>query len=434
MMRAGVVKKLALHWQISIALALGVVLGLGLDAESSLGGWVVEACRFIGDLFLRALKMLIVPLIAASIISGVASLGDTRSLGRLGAKTAVYYLSTSLIAVLVGLSVVSWLQPGIVAGKPAGGGLGLPSDAGAVRDRVGDRDLSDLLNVIRSMVPENVVADAASGAMLGVITFSLLFGAYSARLPEPELGTMLGFWRGVNQVMMLITGFVMRFAPIGVFGLVTPMVAEAGLGALGALGAYVACVLLALGFHAAVVLPAILRFIGRLSPARHLRAMAPALLMAFSTASSSATLPLTLARVRESAGVSNRVSSFTLPLGATINMDGTALYECVAALFIAQAYGLELGPATQLTVVLIALLSSVGVAGIPSASLVAITLILTTVGLPAEAAGLILAVDRPLDMCRTAVNVWSDTCCAVIVARSEGERDILEPSGPEVSP
>ena len=404
---------------------MAVVVGLLVDADSVAGVWIGGSSEFVGSLFLRALKMLIVPLIAASIISGVASLGDTRSLGRLGAKTAGYYIGTSLMAVLVGLAVVDWIKPGLVAGKPARDLLALPAGERPIAAMVGERDLSDLLNVFRSLIPENVVADAASGSMLGVITFSFLFGAFSARLPEPLAGTMNRFWQGVNGVMMLMTTWVMRFAPLGVFGLVLPVVIHAGVGAFRVLVLYVLCVLLALAVHAGIVLPLLMRVVARASPLKHCRAMMPALLMAFSTASSSATLPLTLDRVRRGAGVSERVSSFTLPLGATINMDGTALYECVAAIFIAQAYGLEVGVVTQLTVVLIALVSSIGVAGIPSASLVAITLILTSVGLPVEAAGLILAVDRPLDMCRTAVNIWSDSCCAVVIARSEGETNVL---------
>jgi len=225
--------------------------------------------------------------------------------------------------------------------------------------------------------------------------------------------------------MMKITEWVMRFAPIGVFALVAKVVAGTGLEVFKPLLVFFLTVLLALLAHMFIVLPLMLRFLAKVNPVRHYQAMSPALLTAFSTASSSATLPLTMDCVEKNAGVSNRTSSFVLPLGATVNMDGTALYECVAALFIAQAYGLELSLATQFTVVLVALLTSIGVAGIPAASLVAISIILGTIGLPAEGIGLILAVDRVLDMCRTAVNVFSDSCAAVIVARSEGEKDLL---------
>lgn len=225
--------------------------------------------------------------------------------------------------------------------------------------------------------------------------------------------------------MMLITDWVMKFAPIGVFALVAKVVATTGLDAFKPLALFFITVVLALGTHFFVVMPVLLRTIGRVNPWRHYRAMLPALLTAFSTSSSSATLPMTIECVEKNAGVSNKTSNFVLPLGATINMDGTALYECVAAIFIAQAYGIELSFATQFTIVMVALLTSIGVAGIPSASLVAISIILAAIGLPLEAIGLILAVDRILDMCRTTVNVFSDSCGAVIIARTEGEQDIL---------
>jgi Na+/H+-dicarboxylate symporter len=278
------------------------------------------------------------------------------------------------------------------------------------------------------MIPRNVLEDAARNEMLGVIVFSLLFGYFMIRIPERYGQTLTDFWQGVYEVMLRMTDWVLRFAPIGVFGLVAKTTLTTGLEAFRPLGVFFLCVLGALALHLFVVLPLILRFIGGINPILHFKAMAPALLMAFSTASSAATLPVTLEQVQKVAGVSKRVSSFTLPLGATVNMDGTALYECVAALFIAQAYGLTLGFSEQFLVVVIALLTSIGVAGIPSASLVAIALILTTIGLPKEALGLILAVDRVLDMCRTAVNVFSDSCAAVVIGRTEGETAILAES------
>lgn len=289
-----------------------------------------------------------------------------------------------------------------------------------------------LAQVFLDMIPPNVVAAAAEGQLLGLIVFSLLFGYFMMRIGEPH-GRLLGdFWQAVFAVMMRITDLVMKFAPLGVFGLVAGVVAGLEAENLGAtaqsLGLFFLSVVLALAVHVLFVLPLVLRFVAGVSPVRHYRAVAPALLTAFSTASSAATLPLTMECVEKNAGVSNRTSSFVLPLGATVNMDGTALYECVAAMFIAQAYGIELGFATQFTIVLVALVTSIGVAGIPAASLVAITIILTTIGLPLEAIGLILAVDRVLDMFRTSVNVFSDTVGAVIVARSEGEQGVLQAS------
>ena len=237
---------------------------------------------------------------------------------------------------------------------------------------------------------------------------------------------MQRFWRGMNDVMLMMTDWVMKFAPVGVFALVAKVVMTTGLSAFVPLLCFFTEVVVALMLHSMVVLPTVL-FLAGINPLSFARAMAPAILMAFSTASSSATLPLTMECVQDKVGVSRRVTSFTLPLGATVNMDGTALYECVAALFIAEAYGVHLGFAQQFLVVVIALLTSIGVAGIPAASLVAITLILTTIGLPLEAVGLILAVDRVLDMARTAVNVFSDSTAAVVIARSEGEQGLLVP-------
>jgi DAACS family dicarboxylate/amino acid:cation (Na+ or H+) symporter len=261
--------------------------------------------------------------------------------------------------------------------------------------------------------------------MLGLIFFSLLFGFFLARVKGKSGDSLRNFCQGVFDVMIDMTMFIMKFAPLGVFGLVAKVVAASGFDAFRPLAVFFFTVLIALAIHFFITLSIILKMAG-FKPSRHCKAMTPALLTAFSTSSSSATLPLTMECVEHRAGVSNRVSSFTLPLGATVNMDGTALYECVAAMFIAQIYGLDLNFVTQFQIVLIALLTSIGVAGIPSASLVAISIILASIGLPAEAVGLILVVDRILDMCRTMVNVFSDSVAAVVIGRLEGETEILK--------
>ncbi len=423
--------KLKLHWQILIALVLAVVIGAWAGQESTLFGIrFYSIFDFIGTLFLNALKMIIVPLIVSSIIVGIAGIGGGYGLARLGGKTIAYYLTTSLLAILIGLFFVNLLAPGIIDGQPANQVLGLSEqNAAMAAEKVGKSDVSDIAGVFLSIIPPNIVAAAVHGQMLGLIFFSLLYGFFMTRIGEDYAEAQYNFWNGVFSIMMGITDLIMKFAPLGVFALVAKVVAEIELTQLidlaQTLGIFSAAVMLALLTHAFVALPLMLKFIGRVKPQNHYRAMAPALLTAFSTASSSATLPLTMECVEKNAGVSNRTSSFVLPLGATINMDGTALYECVAAIFIAQAYGLELGFVTQFTIVLVALLTSIGVAGIPAASLVAITIILTTIGLPLEAVGLILAVDRILDMFRTSVNVFSDSCGAVIIARTEGETEIL---------
>lgn len=417
--------RLALHWQILIAIVLATVCGLWFGEDGQLlDVELIAVYRFLGTLFLNALKMLIVPLVLSSIIVGVGSLQQGADFQRLGLKTISFYLASSLVAILTGLLLVNLFTPGIIDGQPAGTALHLSQNSAeldALMQELEGRSAADITDVFIRMVPPNVVEAAASGEMLGLIFFGLLFGFYMARGDAPFRDTLLNFWQGVFDVMMRITMLVMRFAPLGVFGLVAKTVAATGFDAFQPLLVFFFTVLIALAIHAFLTLPLAMRLLAGVRPYRHLRNMSPALLTAFSTASSSASLPLTMKCVEQQSGVSNRTTSFVLPLGATINMDGTALYECVAAIFIAQAYGLDLSAAQQFTVVLVALLTSIGVAGIPAASLVAITVILGVIGLPLEGIGLLLVTDRILDMLRTAVNVFSDSCGAVIIARSEGE-------------
>jgi Na+/H+-dicarboxylate symporter len=423
---------LKLHWQILIALFAAVIAGILTGQDGVIFGITFDSVyNFIGQIFLSALKMLIVPLIVSSIIVGVSGLGNDNSLGRMGVKTLVYYAMTSLIAIIIGLSIVNLIGPGYINGEPAKELIGLHPIPETTVANIEGKGAGDIVEIFLRIIPQNVVFAAAQGQMLGLIFFSLLFGVFMTRIAEEPGRALQNFWQGIFDTMMGMTDFIMKFAPIGVFGLVAHVVAgldPANIGELfSSLASFVLAVLLALAIHTFVVMPLILYFVARVNPVRHLKAMAPAMLTAFSTASSSATLPITMECVEKNAGVSNKTSSFVLPLGATVNMDGTALYECVAAMFIAQAYGLELTFATQFTIVLVALLTSIGVAGIPSASLVAITIILTAIGLPLEALGLILAVDRILDMFRTSVNVFSDSCGAVVIARLEGEKGILQP-------
>jgi Na+/H+-dicarboxylate symporter len=419
--------RLKLHWQILIALALAVVAGLLTGTKAALFGVTYFAIfDFVGKLFLNALKMLIVPLIVSSIIVGIAGIGGSQNLGRLGGKTLVYYLTTSLLAILVGLIVVNAVAPGIIDGQPAKDLIGLTADVSSFEDKVAGKGTGDVVEVFLRMVPTNVVAAAASGQMLGLIFFSLLYGFFMTRITEDYAGVQYNFWQGVFEVMLKITDLIMRFAPLGVFALVAKVVAGTGFNAFAPLAAFFFSAGAALAIHFLVTLPLLLYLVGGVNPIRHFKAVSSALLTAFSTASSSATLPITMECVEKNAGVSNRTTSFVLPLGATVNMDGTALYECVAAMFIAQAYGLELSFASQFTIVIIALLTSIGVAGIPAASLVAISIILAAIGLPIEGIGLILAVDRILDMMRTATNVWSDSAGAVIIGKLQGEQGILE--------
>lgn len=405
-------KRLALHWQILIALVLAVIVGVLLGEKSR----VFEP---LGTIFLNALRMIVVPLIVCSIITGVANIGGTENFGRMGLKTFAYYITTSLLAILTGLALVNLIQPGV------GAELGLQAEPGewaeALKQRAAGSPWETFLDLMIRMVPTNPIQAMVKGDMIQVIVFCLLFGYFTTKVAEPYRTLMRNFFEGGFEVMMKLTHLIISFAPIGIFGLVTKMVATAGVGAFKNLGMYTLTVLCGLGVHACITLPLLIFLVGRVQPIKHVNAMASALMTAFSTSSSSATLPLTIESVEQNSGVSNRISSFVLPLGATVNMDGTALYECVAAMFIAQAYGIHLGFGQQFVVVFTALLVSIGAAGIPMAGIVMMAVILKAVGLPLEGVGLILAVDRILDMCRTTVNVWSDSCGTVIIARTEGE-------------
>jgi len=398
-------KKIQLHWQILIALVLAILFGIFLKNYIGYVSWM-------GEIFLRALKMIIIPLILSSIISGITNIGNAENIGRLGLKTITYYLTTSIFAILTGLVLVNIFKPGIGADLNLGHKVDLD---------VGSESLGQTL--IR-IIPDNIFSSMSdNGQMLSVIFFAMLFGFFITRVQEKPKILLTDFFNAVFDVMMKLTMFIIKFTPFGVFGLVAEKVAAQDdlLALMQSMGLYMAVVIMALALHALITLPLLARFIGRVNPLKHFRAMQTALLTAFSTSSSSATLPLTIQSVEDNSGVSNKVSSFTLPLGATINMDGTALYECVAVIFIAQAYGYDLSVLQQVIVVVTALLASIGAAGIPMAGLVMITIILTAVGLPLEGVGLILAVDRILDMFRTTVNVWSDSCGAAIIATSEGE-------------
>ena len=373
----------------------------------------VKAISWMGVIFLRALKMIIIPLILSSLISGVTNIGSGENLGRLGLKTMSYYLLTSTFAIVTGLFFVNIIKPGI------GADLNFSQNVeGLVESQ---RSLGQTLIEI---VPTNIFQSFNNNTMLSIIFFAVIFGFFITRISNPYRKFLKKAFNAVFEVMMQITLFVIKFTPFGVFGIVAKVVADQDdLANLGArMGLYMGTVILALLIHFLLTLPLLVKLVGKARPYRHLVNMSTPLLTAFSTSSSGATLPLTMKAVEQNSGVSNKISSFTLPLGATINMDGTALYECVAAIFIAQAYGVDLSLIQQLIIIVTALLASIGAAAIPMAGLVMITVILTAVGLPLEGVGLILAVDRILDMFRTATNVWSDSCGAVIIAKSEGEK------------
>lgn len=400
---------LALHWQILIMLLLGGLFGYFFPHLTKYTNWM-------GDVFLRALNMVIVPLIFCSISTGVANVSSAENLGRLGLKTIGYYMLTSLFAIVTGFFFVKVIHPGV------GADLGLQApveDISAVTDSFGQ--------TLIKIVPTNIIKSMAEGNMLSIIFFAIMFGFFTTRIGEKPRVVIMDVLNAILDVIMKITLFVIRFTPLGVFSIIAKVISQQLLignrvsEIVGSMGIYFLTVLAGLLVHAFITLPLIVRIIGKANPVRHFRNMSSVLLTAFSTSSSNATLPLTMETVETEDGVSNKIASFTLPLGATVNMDGTALYECVAVMFIAQAYGIDLTFGQQLVVIFTALLAAVGAAGIPMAGLVMMAVVLNAVGLPLEGIGLILAVDRLLDMFRTTVNVYGDSCGAVVIAKSEGE-------------
>lgn len=408
------------------AILLGIVLGALVGGALPSTGLAIA---FLGDLFLKALLVLVIPLVMASMIVGVAKLGDIRRLGGLGGRTLLYFFMTTALAVVIGLVLVSIIEPG----KPADSYRSVTKGAEEPEfsiDRLRERPrsvLALLREVVLGLVPDNVFAAMASGDILPLIVFSLVFGAGLSTLGESGQ-SVLRFFEGINAAMMAIVHWLMWTAPIGVGALIAGRLGAAGgFGSFGpqlsSLGAYTATVLLALALHGAIILPLVLGFFGGRHVWSYAKNMGPALLTAFSTASSSATLPLTIEGVTEENKVSPRTASFVLPLGATVNMNGTALYEAVAAVFIAQAYGIDLDPGQLIIVFLVSTLAAVGAAGIPEAGLVTMVIVLKAVHLPLEGVSLLLVVDWFLDRCRTAVNVWGDAVGAAVVDRVEARKE-----------
>jgi len=400
---------LPLHYQILIALIAGGFFGYWFPSATIYTNWA-------GDLFLRALNMIIVPLILFSISSGVASVGGSSNLGRLGLKTLGFYVISTLVAIVTGFFFVSVIKPG------TGAELGFTVDVeniSAATDNFGQ--------TLIKIIPSNIFEALVQGQMLAIIFFAVLFGFFLTRINEKPRVLLTDIIQSVLDVIMKITLFIIKFTPIGIFSITAKVISQQVLAGndvgevISRLGLYFLTVLAGLFFHAFITLPLAVKILGRARPFRHFRNMLTPLLTAFSTSSSSATLPLTMEAVQDKDGVSTKIASFTLPLGATINMNGTALYECVAVMFIAQAYGVDLTFGQQIVVIFTALLAAIGSSGIPMAGLIMMAVVLKAVGLPLEGIGLVLAVDRILDMFRTAVNVYGDTCAAVIIAKSEGE-------------
>jgi Na+/H+-dicarboxylate symporter len=389
-----------------IAIIVGVLAG-------GIAGWVwgeaMLPVAWLGELFLKALKMMIIPLIIAAVITGIASLGDVRKLGRIGGITVLYYATTTAIAVFIGLVVVNIVQPGVGLDAIAGG---------AVPENVAGKEETGFSDIILSLFTDNLVASAADTQLLPIILWSILFSAALTTLGKTG-EHVIAFFNGVNEAMMKLVVWIMYFAPIGIFALVAGRLGQAGGGAafwaeIQAVGLHVFTVLTGLAVHF-VVLSLILVLLARRGFA-YFAGMLRALLTAFGTASSSATLPLTMECAREN-GLDPRSVRFVLPLGSTINMDGTALYEAAAVMFIAQAYGIDMSVGQQAVIFITATLAAIGAAGIPEAGLVTMVIVLQAVGLPLEGVGLLLAVDWFLDRFRTSLNVWGDSVGAAVLNR-----------------
>lgn len=426
--------KLQLHWQILISIILAMLASWLVKAygggEGVLGMRFIGVCDFVGTIFLNALKMVVVPLIASSIVSGMIGMGAEKNFGRMGIKTIGYYILSTFIAVLIGLMCVNIIRPGSVSPEVAEAMLAQAKTPVGFEEKLAAHTTSDIINIVIRMVPVNIFKAATDNTeLLGVIFFCLIFGFFVTRLPLKHRRFQVKFWQSFQMVTLSMAELILTFAPIGVFALVTPKFIDFGFHLFVPVAKFSITVLLGLGLHFFGVMSLFL-LAARVNPLVHFRAMSPAIMTAFSTASSVATIPLTMECVEKTAGVSNRVSSFTIPLGSTMNMNGTALYECVVVVFVAQFYQAAVNPdfvfgiAQQASVVILALLTSFGIAGIPAASIVSIALILGVVGLPFEYVGIVLVVDRVLDMCRTVVNMFSDSVAAVVIGKSEGEKGI----------
>lgn len=411
-----------LYTKISIGLIAGVVVGIGVNLTGwEFGGNVLAGIENFGIGWIRLITMVVIPLVVASLVVGAASLGDLRSVGRVGGKTVAYYLITTSIAVSIGLILSNVIKPG--SGLSEASRQGLLAEYGG--EAAGRIDLAQqapgIVELLLNMIPRNPISAAANTEMLPLILFSILFGIAATTIREDRRKAVLGFFEGVNDISMQLIRWIMVLAPYAVFVLIAGVTARFGFEILQSLLWYTGTVVLGLMLHAFGTFSLILKFLAGLNPVEFFRRIRAAQLLGFSTSSSSATLPVTIQVAEENLGISKKISSFVLPLGATVNMDGTALYQGVAVMFIAQVFGIELSLFQQLTVVLTATLASIGAAGVPSAGIITLTIVLVQAGVPETGIALILGVDRILDMLRTSVNITGDLTGTVLIAQTEGE-------------
>jgi len=404
---------LKLHWQVLIAMISGAFVAMVFGEKALI-------FSPLGTIFMKLLKMVIVPLILFSVTSGVASIGDSNTLGRMGVKVFGYYMLTSILAILVGLSLTNLLQPGR--------GINFSVDSNKFDPSTLSQPNS-LADIIIRMIPSNPIKAMAEGEMLALIFWSIVLGIAITQISEkPKKAIIKGFDYGF-ELMMKLTQGIISFLPIGVFGLIINAMGNSGIDLFKVIGFYWITIAIGLSIHWLIILPLVFYSFTKINPIKHWKAMSSAFITAFSTSTSLGTLPVTMNCLKKNIGVSNKTSSFVLPLGATINMDGTALYECAGVLFISQVLGAELGIYQQVIIVITAFLASIGTAAIPSAGLVMIFIVLDAVGLSNNPevpiiVGAMLAVDRPLDMFRTVINITSDSIGAVILAKSENEKNL----------
>ena len=416
-----------LHTRMLIGFILGAGLGLLANTLYADAAWLDAVVRYVADpvgqVFLRLLFMLVVPLVFSALVLGVVEIGDPRSLGRIGGKTLVFILVVTLFAVTIGLVCVNLLEPG--RGLPPEVGQALMAETSQQASRItAGREALSGVDLLVNIVPRNPIASAANGDLIGVMFFSLMFGIAAAVLRTDGTRSFVGAVQGVYDICLKLIGWVIALAPYAVAALLFSITAKLGFDVLVQLARFVGTVVLALAIHFFVVFPLLVRFVGKMSPRVFFRAAQPAILTAFSTSSSSATLPTTLKVAEENLGVPRRVARFVCTLGATANMNGTALFEGVTVLFLAQFFGVDLTLVQQVTILLLCILGGIGAAGVPGGSLPVIAMILVMFGIPAEGIGLILGVDRFLDMCRTCVNVTGDLVGAVVIGRGEPEHAV----------
>ena len=412
--------KLQLYTKVLIGLLAGVLFGM-LANQLRFSDFVFSYVKPIGLAFIKLISMVVIPLVFASLLVGTSSLNDIRKLGRIGAKTMAYYLCTTVIAICIGLLLANTLRPGAGLSEQTRTKLIQSSGEESVAPIDTTLKKPTITDILLNIIPTNPIRAFVEGRMLQIIFFALMTGICLGLIPSERSRPVIDFFEGVNDVVIKMVHIIMKLAPYGVFALISAVVADFGLDVLFVLMKYSLVVVIGLVLHVAIVYSLAIKIFSQQKVRTFFRGIRPAQLIAFSSASSSATLPVTMECVEKKLGVPGEVASFALPLGATINMDGTALYQGVSTVFIAQVYGLSLNPMQQLTIVLTAVLASIGTAGTPAAGVITLAIVLKSIGVPLEGIALIMGVERILDMCRSVVNVTGDASCAVVVASSESK-------------